>query len=64
MPNWVTNNLNIAEKDLETFKKLALDENGMVDFNILIPRPKDLDITAGSYEWCIDKYGFGKEQET
>ena len=64
MPNWVTNNLNIAEKDLETFKKLALDENGMVDFNILIPRPKDLDIIAGSYEWCIDKYGFGKEQET
>ena len=64
MPNWVTNNLNIAEKDLETFKKLALDENGMVDFNILIPRPKDLDITAGCYEWCIDKYGFNKEQET
>jgi hypothetical protein len=64
MPNWVTNNLNIAEKDLETFKKLALDENGMIDFNILIPRPKDLDITAGSYEWYIDKYGFNKEQET
>lgn len=64
MPNWVTNNLNIAEKDLEKFKKLALDKNGNIDFNILIPRPKDLDITAGSYEWCIDKYGFGKEKET
>lgn len=63
MPNWVTNNLNIAEKDLETFKKLALDENGMVDFNILIPRPKDLDITAGGYEWYKDKYGFNKEKE-
>lgn len=64
MPNWITNNLNIAEKDLETFKKLALDKDGMVDFNILIPRPKDLDIIAGSYEWCIDKYSFNKELET
>ena len=64
MPNWITNNLNIAEKDLETFKKLALDENGMVDFNILIPMPTDLDITAGYHEWCIDKYGFNKELET
>lgn len=63
MPNWITNNLNIAKKDLETFKKLALDENGMVDFNILIPRPKDLDITAGGYEWYEDKYGFNKEKE-
>ena len=64
MPNWVTNNLNIAEKDLEKFKKLALDENGYIDFNILVPRPSDLNITAGSYEWCIDKYGFSKERET
>ena len=64
MPNWVTNNLNIAEKDLEKFKKLALDENGYIDFNILVPRPSDLNITAGCYEWYIDKYGFNKEQET
>ena len=63
MPNWVTNNINVAEKDVEKFKKLALDKNGMVDFSILIPRHKDLDITAGCYEWYIDKFGFNKEKE-
>lgn len=64
MPNWITNNLNIAEKDVEKFKKLALDENGNIDFNILIPMPNDLNITTkGGYEWHIDKFGFNKEKE-
>lgn len=64
MPNWVSNTIILkSEEDLKKFQELLVDENGEVDFEKLIPMPKDLDITAGSYEWKVDKYGFYKEKE-
>lgn len=46
MPNYVKNVVTCANMD--ELKKLLLNENGEVDFNIVIPKPKDLDITSGS----------------
>ena len=64
MPNWVSNTIILkSEEDLKKFQELLVDENGEVDFEKLIPMPKELDITAGSYEWKVDKYGFYKEKE-
>ena len=42
MPNYVKNVVTCANMD--ELKKLLLNENGEVDFNIVIPKPKDLDI--------------------
>ena len=64
MPNWVSNTIILkSEEDLKFFKELLVDENGEVDFEKLIPMPKDLDITAGSYEWKVDTYGLGFNKE-
>lgn len=46
MPNYVKNVVTCANMD--ELKKLLVNENGEVDFNIVIPKPKDLDITSGS----------------
>lgn len=46
MPNYVINKVTCANMD--ELKKLLLNENGEVDFNIVLPKPKDLDITSGS----------------
>ena len=77
MPNWVTNvvkaeNMDVLEEKLlrkptqeELLEDSELTENDMiVDFGMLIPRPKDLDIIAGGSEWIVDHYGFHKEEET
>lgn len=63
MPNWVTNNIIVNnKKDFEKVKKLLLNENNQIDFNKLIPMPKDLEITCGGYTWeTRDKFGFGGE---
>lgn len=46
MPNWVMTK--VIAKDYEKLKKVLVNENGEVDFNILVPRPKDLDIACGT----------------
>ena len=43
MTNWVWNELKIEKK----YKNLILNSNKEVDFNILMPMPKSLDIQAG-----------------
>lgn len=45
MPNWVDNTLHINKKDMDKVVK-----DGVVDFNILIPMPKSLDMPSGGPE--------------
>lgn len=60
MPNYVKNVVTCANMD--ELKKLLLNENGEVDFNIVIPKPKDLDITSGSHSYDMpSKYFFTEE---
>lgn len=61
MPNWVTNNIIVDEKDFKKLKKLLLDKDEQVDFNKLVPMPQDLQITSGSYSWEVDRFDFGFE---
>jgi hypothetical protein len=51
MPNWVINYLTIKREDA----KYVLNDEGNVDFNMLVPRPKELNntIAGGSVEDCI-----------
>ena len=49
MPNWVTNR--VVAKDYDKLYEALIDEAGEVDFNILKPLSKDLDIQAGSGEY-------------
>lgn len=53
MPNWVRNTVTSDNWELLKEKFTTKDENGKltVDFNLVIPIPKDLNITCGSYEW-------------
>ena len=57
MPNHIINV--VTCDDMNELEKLLLDEKGEVDFNIVIPRPKDLDITSGSHSYDTpSKYFF------
>ncbi len=51
MPNWVWNELTIDKKD----KDLILNENGEVDFGILVPMPEELKrtIAGGMINACM-----------
>lgn len=60
MPNYITNTVKVKDMDVLKEKLLAVDEDGnyLVDFNKLIPMPKDINNTiAGGCEWVIDKFG-------
>lgn len=39
MPNWTENIINIKKKDWAKFKEVAINQEGDVDFDILLPRP-------------------------
>ena len=56
MPNYVKNVVTCANMD--ELKKLLVNENGEVDFNIVIPKPKDLDITSGSVSYDMPSVYF------
>lgn len=60
MPNHI---INVVTCDkMNKLKKLLLNEKGEVDFNIVIPRPKDLDIESGSHSYDTpSKYFFTEE---
>lgn len=49
MPNWVRNR--VVALNPQELKKHIIDESGAVDFNMVIPMPKDLEITSGSYSY-------------
>ena len=60
MPNYVINKVTCANMD--ELKKLLLNKDENVDFNIIIPQPEDLDITSGSHSYDIpSKYFFTEE---
>lgn len=59
MPNWVRNR--VIALDTNALHEHLLDENGNVDFNKLIPMPKDLEITSGSYSYEIPSRFFKEE---
>lgn len=49
MPNWVRNVMTFDDNvTKEKVIKLIMNENGDVDFNILVPMPKELDIERSS----------------
>lgn len=53
MPNWCTNIIKAnSQEDFNKIKKLLINENNRVDFEILIPRPEDVDIPSPSYLDC------------
>lgn len=60
MPNYVINK--VTCDDMDELKKLLLNKDENVDFNIIIPQPEDLDITSGSHSYDIpSKYFFTEE---
>lgn len=56
MPNWVTNTIAIRKEN----KKYLINDNGDVDFNIICPRPEELDktIAGGRVAECVLYYVF------
>ena len=60
MPNYVINKVTCA--DMDELKKLLLNKDENVDFNIIIPRPEDLDITSGSHSYDIPSRYFHTEE--
>ena len=60
MPNYVINKVTCANMD--ELKKLLLNKDENVDFNIVIPRPEELDITSGSHSYDIPSRYFHTEE--
>lgn len=63
MPNWVKNI--VVAKDVKALKKHLVNDKGEVDFNMIIPMSKDLQITSGGYSYDVkSKFDFGFFDET
>lgn len=60
MPNYVINK--VTCDDMDELKKLLLNKDENVDFNIVIPRPEELDITSGSHSYDIPSRYFNTEE--
>lgn len=60
MPNYVINKVTCANMD--ELKKLLLNKDENVDFNIIIPKPEDLDITSGSHSYDMPSSYFRTEE--
>ena len=60
MTNHVINK--VTCDNMDELKKLLLNKNENVDFNIIIPKPKDLDITSGSHSCDIQSRYFHTEE--
>ena len=63
MPNYVTNVV-YAKNIKKLLSKFTRVENGerVVDFNKLVPMPKDLDISCGSMSYVTNTFGLEKER--
>jgi hypothetical protein len=62
MPNWVRQR--VVARNPQELKKHLINEKGEVDFNMIIPMPQDLRITAGSYSYATpSKYFTSKSEE-
>ena len=51
MTNYVINK--VTCDNMDELKKLLLNKYENVDFNIIIPRPEELDIASGSHSYDI-----------
>ena len=51
MPNYVINK--VTCDNMDELKKLLLNKDENVDFNIIIPKPKDLYIASGLHSYYI-----------
>ena len=60
MPNYVINR--VTCDDMDELKKLLLNKDENVDFNIVIPRPEELDITSGSHSYDVQSRYFHTEE--
>lgn len=60
MPNYVINR--VTCDDMDELRKLLLNKDENVDFNIVIPRPEELDITSGSHSYDIPSRYFHTEE--
>ena len=60
MPNYVINK--VTCDNMDELKKLLLNKDENVDFNIIIPRPEDLNITSGSHSYDIQSRYFHTEE--
>ena len=60
MPNYVINK--VTCDNMDELKKLLLNKDENVDFNIIIPKPKDLDIASGSHSYDIQSRYFHTEE--
>lgn len=60
MPNYVINR--VTCDDMDELRKLLLNKDENVDFNIVIPRPEELDITSGSHSYDIPSSYFHTEE--
>ena len=60
MTNHVINK--VTCDNMDELKKLLLNKDENVDFNIIIPKPKDLDITSGSHSCDIQSRYFHTEE--
>lgn len=60
MPNYVINK--VTCDDMDELKKLLLNKDENVDFNIVIPRPEELDVTSGSHSYDIPSRYFHTEE--
>ena len=60
MTNHVINK--VTCDNMDELKKLLLNKDENVDFNIIIPKPKDLDITSGSHSYDIQSRYFHTEE--
>lgn len=68
MPNWCSNEIHIhgSEDDIKAFKKLVESDTTKLDFNQIIPMPKELEDTKSpcnpedeEVKKLIKKYGYG-----
>ena len=60
MPNYVINK--VTCDNMDELKKLLLNKDENVDFNIIIPRPEELDIASGSHSYDIQSSYFHTEE--
>lgn len=60
MPNHVINKITCSNMD--KLKELLVNKDGDVDFNIVIPKPTDLDITSGSNSYDMPSKYFHTEE--
>lgn len=56
MPNWVQNTIIADKKNYEIIKSKLINDEGKIDFEIMKPMPKDLDIISGGCSFSASMF--------